>query len=160
MMAEIVRAGDHKVGRAEGTLMVRGLGSCVAVILYDERERVGGLAHILLPDPSFSTNSERRMRFATTAVPALVSEMETAGACRDRITARLVGGASMFRDLLPKDRPNMGERNVVATRSVLAEVGIPVLGEDVGGDYGRTVQFELAGGQVRVRSPRREDVVL
>lgn len=159
-MSEIVQAGDHRVGRGAGRFMVRGLGSCVAVILYDDRTRVGGLAHVLLPDPSFSTNPDRRMRFATTAVPDLVEELLAAGACKEGIGARLVGGASMFRDLLPNDRPNMGERNVVAVRAALSEAAIPVLGEDVGGDYGRTVCFELSDGKVCVKTPRREDVVL
>lgn len=141
-------------------LRVQGLGSCVAIILYDEEARIGGLAHVLLPDPSFSTRPERQMRFATTAVPELIKELEAAGARQNRLIARLVGGASMFGDLLPAGRPNMGERNVRAARSALEDVGIPILGEDVGGDYGRTVKFDLSDGCVRVSTPGREDVVL
>ena len=159
-MSDTVRAGDHRVGQGEGVLRVQGLGSCVAIVLYDEEVRTGGLVHVLLPDPSFSTRPERQMRFATTAVPGLLKEMLAAGARQDRIIARLVGGASMFRDLLPAGRPNMGERNVRAARSALEEAGIPILGEDVGGDYGRTVRFDLSDGHVRVTTPGREDVVL
>jgi chemotaxis protein CheD len=157
---DIVRAGDHRVGKGEGSFVVQGLGSCVAVMLYDDEERVAGLVHVLLPDPTFSTSPDRRMRFATTAVPDLLEEMERLGGRRDRISARLVGGASMFRELLPRDRPSMGERNVRAARSALGEAGIPILGEDVGGDYGRTVHFDVGSGLVRVATAKRDDVLI
>jgi chemotaxis protein CheD len=46
----------------------------------------------------------------------------------------------------------MGERNVVATREVLSNHGIPVTAESVGGDFGRSVHFTVASGQIRIRS--------
>lgn len=160
-MTDTIAAGDHRVGTGDRTLTVIGLGSCVAVILYDSESQIGGLAHVLLPDPSFSTAPERRMRFASTAVPDLVQEMERAGATRDRMRARLVGGASMFQELLGSDHQNIGERNVLAARTALEEGGIEIIGEDVGGDFGRTVRFDLKKGEVRVKSSRTDiDVVV
>jgi chemotaxis protein CheD len=146
------------VGKREGILSVLGLGSCVAVMLYDERARVGGLAHVLLPDPSYSASPEKHWRFATTAVPALVEEMEEAGADRRRVKARLVGGACMFQDLMPSDGPHIGARNLAAAREALARGGIAVIGEEVGGDFGRSIDFYLNSGRVRVTSHVKGDI--
>jgi chemotaxis protein CheD len=150
--------GARRVARGKGIFAVLGIGSCVVIALYDEETLVGGMAHVLLPDPSFSANPGRSWRFATTAIPDLLSEMESAGAVRSRIRARMVGGASMFQDLLPNDKPNIGERNVAAVRESLSKNGIPIDGESTGGDYGRSVEFDLSDGTVRVASHGREHV--
>ena len=157
-MKHFVGAGERRIGREDEMLTVLGIGSCVIVMMYDHGSRVGGLAHILLPDPSYNENAERRWRYATTAIPALVDEMIAAGAARNGLTARLVGGACMFRELLPKGEPNIGERNVAAARLALREKVIPIVGEDVGGDFGRSVFFKLSDGRVRVTSHGREHV--
>jgi chemotaxis protein CheD len=148
---KFVPMGERRVGKGRGTLSISGLGSCVAIVLYDEASHVGGLAHVLLPDPSFS-NRDRCWLFATTAIPELLKEMEEAGADRNRLSARLVGGAAMFQDLLPKDQPNIGQRNVAAARSTLAKSSIPIVGEEVGGDSGRSIDFDLADGSITVSS--------
>jgi chemotaxis protein CheD len=149
--------GDRRVAQGEGTLSITGLGSCVAIVLYDEGTRVGGLAHVLLPDPSFSQR-ERCWLFVTEAIPALLDELEEAGAERSRLTARLVGGAAMFQELSPQDRPNMGRRNVSAAREMLARVGIPVVAEDVGGEFGRSMDFDLSNGRIQISSQGKSRV--
>jgi chemotaxis protein CheD len=149
--------GDRRVGQGKGTLSITGLGSCVAIVLYDEASHVGGLAHVLLPDPSFS-NRDRRWLFVTEAVPALLDELEEAGAERSRLTARLVGGAAMFQDLLPQDRPNIGRRNVSAARKILARIGIPIVAEDVGGEFGRSIDFDLSDGRIQISSQGKNRV--
>jgi chemotaxis protein CheD len=146
------------VGRGEGTLSVLGLGSCVAIVLYDRQTRVGGLAHVLLPDPAFSSNPDQRWRFATTAIPDLLKEVERAGAIRTQVTARLVGGACMFQELIAKNGPHIGKRNVAAARTTLDEGGVRIVAEEVGGDFGRSVDFDLENGRVRVSSHGRDDV--
>lgn len=153
-----VGAGQHRAGKGEGTLSVVGLGSCVVIVLYDETSKVGALAHVLLPEPCYSTTPDRKMKFASTAVPLLIEELVTAGARRDRLRARLIGGSSMFADLLPDDRSNIGQQNVTVARAALAADGIPVVGEEVGGDYGRSIHFKLHDGSVRVTSYGRADV--
>ncbi len=139
-------------------MTILGLGSCVAVVLYDAISRVGGLAHVLLPDPSYSSEPEKHWRYASTAIPGLVRELEAAGADRRRITARLVGGACMFQDLLPQNQPHLGERNVGAARAALARDGITVVAEEVGGDFGRAIHFDLNDGRLRISSYRHGHV--
>ncbi len=153
-----VLAGERRVGKGGGTLSILGLGSCVAVVLYDETSRVGGLAHVLLPDPSYSREAEKRGRYATTAIPALLDELLQAGAARARVTARLVGGACMFQELLPPGQPHIGARNVDAARLALARDKISVVAEDVGGDFGRSIHFDLLDGRLRVSSQARGQI--
>lgn len=104
---------------------------------------------MLLPDRSFSKR-DRCWLFVTEAVPALLNELEEAGAVHSRLTARLVGGAAMFQDLALQDRPNIGRRNISAARKALARAGIPIVAEDVGGGFGRSIDFDLSNGRVVV----------
>ena len=160
-MTEIlVRVADLRIGRADDVLVTIGLGSCVAIILYDAAVRVGGLAHVLLPSPALSRGSANPARVPQTAVPAMLSEMASAGASPRRIKARLVGGASMFAALSTPGTIQMGERNVVAARHALASAGVPIVGEAVGGDFGRTVRLHVGDGRVDVTSVMRGNVVL
>lgn len=158
---------DRRVGIAElaaasgeGTLSTIGLGSCVAILLYDADARVGGLAHVLLPDADSGRDRANPARYASTALPVLVKEMTALGAVPGRLTARLAGGASMFANLVPKGTVTIGTRNVDAAREVLAAAGIPLVGEDVGQDHGRSVYLSVADGRVEVRSLARGTRVL
>lgn len=153
-----VKVADYAVA-AKGTIATIGLGSCVAIALYDSGARIGGLAHILLPSTALSRDTSNAAKFAETAVPLLLAEMRKLGA-NGNVEAKIVGGASMFGSLLPSGGVNMGERNVIATREVLAAHSIPITGEDVGGDFGRSVYFDLKDGRVRVRSLKKGESVL
>ena len=136
----------------EGTLSTLGLGSCIAIALHDPVARVGGLAHILLPDVSMARDRSNPAKFAQTAVPVLVERMTALGARKIRIRAKIAGGASMFASLLPRNALNVGERNIAATRGALAAAGIALVGEDVGSDHGRNVFLYVDDGRVEVRS--------
>lgn len=155
-----MRVADLRVGRTDEVLVTIGLGSCVAIVLYDAAVRVGGLAHILLPSPALSRGSPNPARVPQTAVPALLSEMASAGASPRRIKARLVGGASMFAALATPGTIQMGERNVVAARQALATAGLPIVGEAVGGTFGRTVRLHVKDGRLDVSSVMHGSVAL
>lgn len=155
-----MRVADLRIGRAEDVLVTIGLGSCVAIILYDAAVQVGGLAHVLLPSPALSRGSPNPARVPQTAVPALLTEMAAAGASPRRIKARLAGGASMFAALSTPGTIQMGERNVVAARHALAAAAIPIVGEAVGGDFGRTVRLLVKDGRVNVTSVMHGSVAL
>ena len=148
----LVRVADLQIGSGEDVLITIGLGSCVAILLYDRASRTGGLAHVLLPSPALSRRDSNAAKFPQTAVPRLLELMAQRGASPRRITGRLVGGASMFASLAPPGTIQMGERNLVSSRQVLNSHGIPLIGEAVGGDFGRTVRLRVADGQVEVSS--------
>lgn len=148
----IVRVADLKVGGPEDVLVTIGLGSCVAIVLHDPAARVGGLAHVLLPSPALSRRDQNPAKCPQTALPLLLEQMAARGASPRRITARIAGGASMFASLSAPGTINMGERNVVATRNALMQHGVPLVAEDIGADYGRTVRFQVTDGRVDILS--------
>jgi chemotaxis protein CheD len=155
-----VKVAHHAVGGAGDVLVTLGLGSCVAIMLHDRQACVGALAHVLLPEPALARDRDNHAKFAASAVPMLVEELKGMGARPQRLEARLAGGASMFATLMVPGSLNMGERNVRAAREALRKAGIPILGEAVGGDFGRSVRFTVAAGRAVISSVGRPDVVL
>jgi chemotaxis protein CheD len=149
-----VKVADYAVA-ADGVIATIGLGSCVAIVLHDPTARVGGLAHILLPDESMSRDRSNPAKFPATIVPIVLDEMHVLGAVRRRVRARIAGGASMFANLITTNSINIGERNIASVRSVLERAKIPIVGEDVGSDHGRSVYLFVADGRVEVRSLRK-----
>jgi chemotaxis protein CheD len=156
-----VKVADYAVRKSGHVIATIGLGSCVAIALYDREARVGGLAHILLPSKSMSRETANPAKFPETIVPVMLEEMRQLGSSPSaRISAKIIGGASMFGQLVTGTGINVGERNVLATREVLAAANIPLLAEDTGLDYGRSVYFYIDDGRVEVRSLKKGDRVI
>jgi chemotaxis protein CheD len=154
-----VHVADYAVATS-GTISTVGLGSCVAIILHDPVAKVGALAHVLLPMESMSRDRSNPAKFPSTVLPILLDEMRNLGASGLRLRAKIVGGASMFGNLIPAGGVNIGERNVLAVRQALAGAKIPIVAEDTGSDYGRSVYLNVADGAVEVRSVRKGSRVL
>ena len=155
-----VKVADYAVRRGGHVLTTIGLGSCVAIALYDADTQIGGLAHILLPSPSMSRETTNPAKFPETIVPVMLEEMRTLGTRNSGVSAKIVGGASMFGQLATGTGINIGERNVHATRDALAAAGVRIVAEDTGLDYGRSVYFHLTDGRLEVRSLKRGDRVI
>lgn len=150
---------DLAVATDETLLVTTGVGSCVAIALHDATGRVGGLAHVLLPHAALSSLSPRVGKFPSTAVPAMLAQMRELGSTGE-IHARLIGGASMFAPLLAAGSVGLGVRNLRAARQACADHAVPIVGEEVGGNMGRSVYFNVATGSVQVRRVRGPNVEL
>lgn len=159
MTTHTVRIADLTAGAGDLTLVTIGLGSCVAIALHDRAHRIGALAHVLLPHHALTADAPSAGKAASTAVPAMLARMQALGA-EGEVEARLVGGASMFAALLAPGATSLGGRNVQAARAACAAHDVRIVGEAVGGDFGRSVYFDLATGRVRVRTVRGDDVLL
>lgn len=155
-----VKVADFAVANGDTMLVTVGLGSCVAIVLHDAQAQVGGLAHVLLPSTGMSQDRNNRAKFPSSAVPLLCERMQALGARSGRIRARIVGGASMFTSLLSATGLQIGERNVIATRVALEHAGIPIIAQEVGGDYGRSVYFTVQDGKLVVKSLKAGNVLL
>jgi chemotaxis protein CheD len=134
-MLIIVGIGEYATGT--GAMAAIGLGSCIALALFDPVRGIGGMAHVMLPESQGRTG--RPGKFADTAVDILIGELRGLGCRNSSLSAKIAGGASMFR--MSAASLNIGERNTVSVRAMLAERRIPLLAEEVGGSVGRTVTF-------------------
>jgi len=153
-----VRVADWAVER-DGVLITLGLGSCVAIMLHDPYARLGAMAHVLLPSRSLARDQANPAKFPETAVPFLVTRLIAVGADRHRLVAKLAGGASMFAQLMTPGTVQMGERNIAAARAALRDGAIPIIGEAVGGERGRSVHFHTSDGRVVSRTVGGDEVV-
>jgi chemotaxis protein CheD len=153
-MSELIKVGmaDYKVGVSPNSLISYGLGSCVGIALYDSVTKVGGLAHIMLPDSTQARSTENPAKFADTALPLMLVEMLKLGAVKPRVTAKIAGGAQMFTFANATDIMRVGERNAEAVRAILKKMDIRIIADDTGGNYGRTVELKLDTGIYRVKT--------
>ncbi len=152
-----------KVGMADlnstkppGALTTLGLGSCIGIVLYDPQSKVSGLAHIMLPDSTQIKNNSNVAKFADTAIDKLISDMEKLGANKRRLVAKIAGGAQMFSFGSGNDLMRIGERNAIASREKLKQLGIPLLSEDCGKNYGRTIEFYSETGDLHIKTIGKE----
>ncbi len=152
-MAKIIKIGmaDLNVATPPDVLQTCGLGSCVGICLWDPVTKVSGMAHIMLPS-SLQGKNGNEAKFADTAVPLLIQGMLKLGAEKSRLVAKIAGGAQMFSFYSANDIMKIGERNVEAVKMVLEKTKIRLIAEDVGGNYGRTIEFYSENGQLYVRT--------
>jgi len=122
------------------------------IALYDRTTKIVGLAHAMLPDSSQVKNKTNAAKFVDTAIELLVKEMLSLGASKKRIVAKLAGGAQMFTFTQGAELMRIGQRNVAAAKSKLESLDIPVVSEDTGGNYGRTVELDSESGMLLIRT--------
>ncbi len=141
--------GEFKVGSFVMTSI--GLGSCIAIVLYDKRKSIGGVAHVMLPNSN--EKMDRPGKFADTAVPTLLEELKNQGSNKRDIIAKIAGGSSMFKQF--KGNLDIGGRNIAAIKETLGQYNIPLEGEDTGGNVGRSIMYDP--GQNGIIVVRRAD---
>lgn len=142
---------DLNVAKAPDTLVTYALGSCVGVCLYDSSKKVAGMVHVMLPlSTEAASGVDNKRRYADTGIKELVDLMIKNGASKAGMTAKIAGGAQMFK--VASAAFNIGERNVAAVKKTLAAYGIRIVAEDTGLDYGRTQFFYAENGAMEIRA--------
>ena len=143
-MSETIRVGiaDMNVCKAPDLITTIGLGSCVGIVLYDEKAKVAGLVHIMLPDSTKIKQNQNKLKFADTGIDELVKKLEEMGIKKTSLKAKIAGGAKMFSFSNSYELGSIGEKNVEAVRKKLKELRIRIISEDVGLNYGRTIIFD------------------
>ncbi|WP_291707682.1 chemotaxis protein CheD [Clostridium sp.] len=149
-----VRVGiaDSAIVASPDKLITMGLGSCVGIALYDREKKIAGLVHIMLPDSKQFKNVVNPLKYADLGVEILFNEMLTYGCKKENIIAKIAGGASMFNFSDKKVISDIGKRNGEATINAIKKLSIPIMGEDIGGNKGRTMIVESEDGLVMIRS--------
>ena len=116
-MSEVIKVGmaDLNLCRDPDIITTLGLGSCIGIALYDPSTKIGGLAHIMLPDSTKMRNNSNIAKFADTGIEELLNRMIKAGAVKSRLVAKIAGGAKMFEVSGLSDIGNVGQRNAEAS---------------------------------------------
>lgn len=156
-MDQLINVGvaQSKIGSSPSVLRTI-LGSCVSICIYDRMKKIGGLVHILLP-----TNQDHNVnlsKYADTGVPSLVNSLIKEGAKKEYLSAKIAGGASMFKFDANLALGKIGDKNVEETKSALKRLGIPILAEDIGGSNGRVVDFYLEDGRMKIKAAGEEKI--
>lgn len=142
---------DLNIASPPDILATYALGSCVGICLFDKKNHIGGLAHIMLPNSKESSKSaDNPRRYADTGIAELVKMLNSKGVLTSNLAAKIAGGAQMFQTNCTTF--NIGAKNVAAVKQILSSYRIPIIAEDTGSDYGRTVFFDVATGVMQVKS--------
>lgn len=153
-MGLVIKVGmaDLNICKAPDVITTIGLGSCIGIAIFDPTTKIGGLAHIMLPDSTQIRNNSNIAKFADTGIDELVKRMVAAGASKGRMVAKIAGGARMFEVNGMSDVGNIGARNAIASKEKLKQLGIRLLAEDTGLNYGRTVELHCENGDYYIKS--------
>lgn len=152
---QIVKVGiaDMNIAKAPDKIRTSGLGSCVGVVLYDERSTTVGMVHVMLPDSSLGrTVAINIAKFADTGITAMVEQLKIEGIQPYKLKAKIAGGAQMFQFSSTRDTMRIGPRNVEAVKEYLKKYSIPIVAEDTGGNSGRTIEFDPTTKLLNIRT--------
>ncbi|MCK4718175.1 MAG: chemotaxis protein CheD [Thermoplasmata archaeon] len=150
----VVEVASYHVAANPTRLMCIGLGSCVAIALYDPIHHLGGLAHAMLPRYQEGRDKTNVGKYVDTSIYLMIDELIALGAKKGSLKAKLVGGAQMFSYLSPGTL-DIGTRNVEAARETLKKERVPIVAEDVGGTRGRTMTFDIKTGLIGIQTARK-----
>ncbi|MCK1996140.1 chemotaxis protein CheD [Paenisporosarcina quisquiliarum] len=152
---QIVKVGiaDMNIAKAPDKIRTSGLGSCVGVVLYDERSTTVGMIHVMLPDSSLGRAEAINIaKFADTGIPAMVEQLKIEGIQPYKLKAKIAGGAQMFQFSTTSETMRIGPRNVEAVKEYLKKFSIPIIAEDTGGNSGRTIEFDPTTKLLNIRT--------
>ena len=149
---------DMKMAKGGGMLITYALGSCIGICLYDQKIKLAALIHIMLP-LNMEPGRKNTMKYADTGIRETLRQMESKGASRSRITAKIAGGAKMFEVSGSNGLGNIGQRNIESVKATLRRENIRLLAEHTGGTVARTLLFDVVSGQGCIRSYGHEDII-
>ena len=161
-MGEVIKVGlaDLKVAKAPDKLTTLGLGSCIGLTLYDPVSKIGGLVHYMLPDSTKLKNSTLIHKFGDTGIRELYNQVIRKGAEPKRLVAKIAGGAQMFEVSGLSQVGNIGARNTEEAKIMLKELRIPLIAEDTGLNYGRTVILDCETGDYLIKAVGKTEKVI
>ena len=154
MIKQEIRVGisDMNTAFSPDKIYTVGLGSCIGIVLYDKELKLGGMAHIMLPDSMLFSDVSNPLKFADLAIPMLLEDMQKLGSKKQNIIAKIAGGASMFNFPDKKLNMDIGRRNSDSVKQILDSMLIPLIREDIGGNKARTMILNTENGIVDIKT--------
>jgi chemotaxis protein CheD len=143
----------------ELVLACYGLGSCIGVSAYDPFRRIGALIHIVLPAGRGKPESTPA-KYADTAIPHMIQELEKKGASRNRLIIKIAGGAKILNCIPAGSVLDIGAKNVVAVSETIMQNKLSINNQDVRGNIGRTIFLYIKDGRTVVKTAMNEVIEL
>ena len=161
-MGNMIKVGmaDLKVAKAPDSLITLGLGSCIGLTLYDPVTKIGGMVHYMLPDSTQLKNNTNIAKFGDTGIRELYNQMIKRGAVPRRMVAKIAGGAKMFEVSGLSNVGHVGERNAQQAKKMLRELQVPLVAEDTGLNYGRTVTLDCETGEFFIKAVGKSNKII
>lgn len=160
MAKKIVAIGKIEIGRFGDELMCVGVGSCVAVAIYDSNSKIAGLIHVFLPTSKKEIHdTSKATRFADIGIKCLIEDLQQLGAKKIFLKAKLAGGASLFSNENKVSINQIGRRNIEMCLKMLKEYKIPIVSQDVGGEKGRSVVFQVGSMDMKVKKNSKVKII-
>lgn len=119
------------------------LGSCVGVAIIDSKHHVGGMIHLLLPEPLCDIPQSQLSYYASTGMPLFIKSILDAGAKKENISAFISGGALIDPCSHQDLALNIGGRTLEITLHYLKESGIPIKYLEASGTVGFCIMLDI-----------------
>ncbi len=147
-MKEILDVFTGKVEISANEIIIRALalGSCIAVVAYDAKNRIGGIAHIMLFGKAPENKNQEENKYAENAISNLLSQMQKAGADKDRMEFCLAGGANVLR----RNDDTIAKKNCDSVRQIAKEKKLNVKAKSLGGTQRRRISLDITSGEVKL----------
>jgi chemotaxis protein CheD len=129
------------------------LGSCIAVTMFNERLKVGGICHALLPERLSSGNADD-CRYVDSSILYMLKYLETMGIKRHEVEIKLLGGADVL-DIMDEKGPSVGRQNIEKALEMMDTQKLTIARSDVGGKTGRNIRFYTHTGDVLLKRIKR-----
>ena len=146
-----VEMASLEISSEPNILRSSGIGSCLVITIYDIEKKIGGLAHVMLPNSNNASSYTNPNRFVDRAIEIMLEKIEKLGSKRTSLEAKVIGGASMFK-VLSTESGGIGSQNIEAAKKKLAQEDIKVVSSATGGNSGRSVEFDLKTGLVTIKT--------
>lgn len=142
----VVGMADIKVAKAPAAIKTN-LGSCIAVCLYSPSLKCGGMLHLMLPSAPTNREIVKKAKYADTGIPELLREIKTLGglSTNSDLVAKIFGGACVLANI----KSNIGQDNAAAVKTILADLGIKIIAQELGGNKGYKIDFDVQSGVVK-----------
>lgn len=137
------------VSDGNDVLAIHGLGSCLGIAIYDPTRGIGAMAHIMLPCNLTKSHRHKPGKYVDSAIDEMFNDLKKLGCDPENLVAKICGGSRMFKTR-KDNRDCVGTKNIKLARKILKELGIHIIAEDVGGNYGRIVEFDVNTGIMRI----------
>lgn len=147
-MKIIVGISDMKVSNKPGDVIITySLGSCIGLVVWDPKVKVGGLLHYMLPESKLDKERAKKKpyMFGDTGIPSLFRAAYELGAAKNRLIVKAVGGSQL---LDSSGVFNIGKRNYAIMQMLFQKNNISIAKEDIGGTVNRTISLDVKTGRV------------